>query len=478
MTLIYRRDFLWQSASIGAALAASPARAHSLNEQLNIGLIGLGGRGGVHLSQFGSLPSVRIAALCDPDEANLSLAVKSQPKAARHTDMRRLLDDPSIDAVAIATCNHWHALAAIWACQAGKDVYVEKPLAHNHWEGQQVVRAARKHDRIVQVGMQQRSDPLQDELKDFLHAEQALGPIQYIQVCRFGVRDPIGKRSTPLPPPKTVDYNLWLGPALDQPMYRDKFHYDWHWNWNTGNGEMGNWGVHVLDDAINVVLRDKVPFPKRVAAAGGRVAWGDAGQSPNVCFAYYDTGSQPLLFVLSNLAERPDRRRALNLCGVESGYVIQCEGGYYAGGRGGGTAFDRNGKTLRKFHGDEGAGHFRNFVDASLAHDRNLLNADVQIGHQSGAWCNLANVAMQVGQSYTHEEALARGDSSKAWEAITELVEQQLANNSIDVATQMKLSRVLEFDGSTERFVGDHAAAANQLLQREYRRPFEVPAIA
>ena len=112
-----------------------------------------------------------------------------------------------------------------------------------------------------------------------------------MQVCRFGPREPIGKRSTPLQLPKSFDYDLWLGPAGDQPIYRNQLHYDWHWDWNTGNGEMGNWGVHVLDDAINVVLRDRVPFPKRIAAAGGRVVWNDAGQTPNVCFVYYDTGS-------------------------------------------------------------------------------------------------------------------------------------------------------------------------------------------
>ena len=151
-----------QSAAIGAALAVSPAlHAQGVNEQLNMGFIGLGWRGGDLLKQFSNLPDVRIAALCDVDQQLLDAAAKDQPGAKKYADLRKLFDDKDVDAVAIATCNHWHALAAIWACQAGKDVYVEKPLAHNHWEGQQLVKAARKYDRIVQVGTQQRSDPLQ-----------------------------------------------------------------------------------------------------------------------------------------------------------------------------------------------------------------------------------------------------------------------------------------------------------------------------
>ena len=478
MRPINRRHFLWQSAGIGAVLAVSPARAqHDLNGQLNLGLIGLGARGGEHLRRFGSLPNARIAALCDTDEAHLSLAAKGHPKAACHTDLRRVLDDPNIDAVAIATCNHWHALAAIWACQAGKDVYVEKPLSHSHWEGQQVVRAAEKYDRIVQVGTQQRSDPLQEELKDFLHAEKILGPIRHVEVCRFGVRAPIGKRSTPLQPPATVDYNLWLGPALDQPMYRDKFHYDWHWNWNTGNGEMGNWGVHVLDDALNVVFRDDVPFPQRITAAGGRVLWNDAGQTPNACFAHFDTGSVPLLFVLSNLTDGPTSTRALNLRGVESGYVIQCEGGYYCGGRGGGAAFDSQDQLVRRFQGDAGVGHFRNFVDAALAHDRSRLKADVPIGHRSTAWCSMVDVAIRVGGGYEHNQAVSVDSDSDTWAAMTSMVEHHLGENSVDVATQFKLSPTLEFDTATERFTGQYANAANPLLRRNYRQPFAVPEI-
>jgi predicted dehydrogenase len=475
---IHRRTFLGHSAGIGLALAGSRIHAKNVNQQLTLGVIGCGGRGNELLSHFGALPDVRIVALCDPDSQRLDETASKHPGAAKYADLRKLLDDKNIDAVAIATCNHWHALAAIWACQAGKDVYVEKPLAHNHWEGQQVVNAARKHDRIIQIGTQQRSDPLQTELKQFLHEEKALGPIRYVQVCRLGAREPIGKRSTPLEPPKSVDYQLWLGPARDEPIYRNQLHYDWHWVWNTGNGEMGNWGVHVLDDAVNVALRDRVPFPKRIAAGGGRVAWNDAGETPNVGFAYYETGDVPVLFALSNLPTNARRGRGFAIGGVGTGYAIHCEGGYYKGGRGGGAAFDNAGKRIRRFRGDAGAGHARNFVDAVYARDRNKLNAEVEIGHQSTAWCNLADIAIRVGQPYQHDAATAAGKPPAAWSEVIERLEQQMAENDVKLSEGLKLSHVLEFDASTQKFVGSEADHANKFLRREYGKQFEVPTIA
>lgn len=481
MTTIHRRAFLQLSAAGGVALATSRIRAANPNEQLNMGFIGCGGRAQELLAHFGALPDVRIAALCDPDSQRLDETAAKHAGAAKYADLRKLLDDPDIDAVAISTCNHWHALATIWACERGKDVYVEKPLSHNHWEGQQVVRAARKYERIVQIGTQQRSDPLQAKLKKFLHDDQVLGPIRYVQVCRLGAREPIGKRSTPLQPPKTVDYNLWLGPALDKPIYRDKLHYDWHWDWNTGNGEMGNWGVHVLDDALNVVLRDEVPFPKRVAAGGGRVAWDDAGETPNIGFAYYETGDVPLLFALSNLPSKSKEEEkgngGLKIDGMGTGYVIHCEGGYYAGGRGGGAAHDKNGKIIRRFEGDSGAGHARNFVDAVFAHDRSKLNAEVEIGHQSTAWCNLADIAIRIGSPYDHEAASTAGKPPEAWADVIGRLEKHLAENQVNLPAGLTLSPILEFDAATEKFTGDNADQANSFLRREYRKPFEVPTI-
>lgn len=485
MSRIHRRRFLQQSAALNAAVAVSPSlspvlHAQGVNERLNLGIIGQGWRGGDLLKAFSALPNVRIAALCDVDQKLLDNATKDRKGVTRYTDLRKLLEDKDIDAVAIATCNHWHVLAAIWACQAGKDVYVEKPLCHNHWEGQQLVKAARKYDRIVQVGTQQRSDPLQAELKNYLHEDKKLGDIKYVEVCRYGKREPIGKRSQPLAIPSTVDYNLWVGPAEDKPIFRDKLHYDWHWDWNTGNGEQGNWGVHVLDDAVNVVLEDTVPFPKRVLAGGGRVLWNDAGQTPNVTFVSYDTGSIPIIFGLSNLPAKAGEKGDLRYKGVGSGYVIQCEDGYYAGGRGGGASHDKKGKEIRKFKGDSGSGHQKNFVAAVLNHDRSKLNCEVEIGHQATAWCNLANVACRMGQPYSRDSAEALSQNLPAWDELVELFNKHLADNGVDLAnSDFRVSPVLEFDAATEQFTGPSAAEANKLLRREYTRPeFAVPAFA
>ena len=478
MTQLHRRSFLQYSGAIGAAaLLARPTFAKSVNEKVNIGFIGLGGRSKELLPLFTRLDDVRIAALCDVDEERLNQAAKSRKGAKKYGDLRKLYDDKDIDAVVIATCNHWHVLAAMWACEAGKDVYVEKPLSHNHWEGQQLVNLARKKDRIVQMGSQQRSDPMQAELKQYLHDDKKLGAIKYAQVCRLGARNPIGMRSTPLAIPKTVNYDLWLGPARDEPLYRDQFHYDWHWNWNTGNGELGNWGVHVLDDAVNVVLRDEVPFPKRLAAGGGRVVWKDAGETPNVVFACYDTGSVPILFGLSNLPDGD--KKGLKIDNMGTGYVIHCEDGYYAGGRGKGAAFDLKGKQIREFKGDSGKGHPRNFVDAVKAHDRKLLNAEVQIGHQSTAWCNLADVALRAGTHYSHDTAVAADGDFKPWGSLVDQIQQHLERNNVDVAkSKIQFGPMLEFDASSQKFVGSGAESANRYLQRGYRSKFEVPAVA
>lgn len=477
MTRINRRYFLQRSAAVGTAILARPAWARGTNERLNLGFIGTGGRGNELLSGFKVLPNVRIAALCDVDAQRLDHTAAKYAGAKKCSDPRKLLDDQNIDAVVIATCNHWHVLAAIWAVEAGKDVYVEKPLSHNHWEGQQLVKAARKHNRVVQMGTQQRSDPMQAEIKDFLHSQRALGAIQHAQVNRCGTRQPIGKRMQPLVIPQSVNYDLWLGPARDRPIFRDKLHYDWHWDWNTGNGELGNWGIHVLDDALNVVLRDGCPFPRRVAAAGGRVKWSDAGDTPNVCFAYFDAGSIPVFFGLSNLPDG-EGDRGLRIDGSGTGYVVHCEGGHFKGSRGDGSAYDEKGKLIRRFQGDAGAGHARNFVDAVFAHDRTKLNSEVQIGHQSTAWCNLADVAHRVGKGYDHAAALAVCKKSTPWITLVEQIETHLAKNGVDPKeAAFRLGPVLEFDSSEQKFVGDHAAAANQFLRREYRKGFEVPEV-
>ena len=275
--------------------------AASDSDEIRLGFISCGSRATHLMNQFDRVEGVVVTAVCDPDAERLGKARKRYPKAKGFSDMRDLIEGDLVDAVVISTCNHWHCLAAIWAMEAGKHVYVEKPLSHTQWEGEQTVAAARKYKRVCQIGTQQRSDPMQAEIKQFLHQEKALGKIESARVNRYGIRRPIGKRTDPLKKPGSVNYDLWLGPAEDRDIKRSNFHYDWHWDYNTGNGEMGNWGVHVLDDVRNNIFLDTVSLPKKVMGGGGRVAWDDAGETPNAHFAYFDTGTIPVVIGLSNL---------------------------------------------------------------------------------------------------------------------------------------------------------------------------------
>jgi predicted dehydrogenase len=367
--------------------------------------------------------------------------------------------------------------------QAGKDVYVEKPLSHSQWEGRQVVRAARKYDKIVQVGTQQRSDPLQAEIKKFLHEDQGLGKILYAQANRLGPRAGIGRNAAPLTIPDNIDYDLWLGPAQDEPIYRDQLHYDWHWDWNTGSGEMGNWGVHVLDDVRNVVYQDSVTTPKRILSVGGRVAWNDAGNTPNVHYVYFDTGSYPTLIALSNLTDGPGQRDGWTtqagraVPGPGTGYVVVCEGGYYLGVRGSGKAVDRQGKTIREFRGgDRDLIHLENFLNAVRTRDRGSLNTEVEVGHASTGWCNLANVAHRASGVFSRDQAESVDSDFDTWGLLLDEMAAHLKKFDIPMSSaEIRMSPVLHHDPQTEQFTGQHAPLANALLKRSYRSPFVVP---
>ena len=475
----HRRSFMVASAAGVATAAMAKTSRAAANEEVRVAVLGAGWRGGQLADAFSKTEGCRLVAFADPDES-LSKELADKHAAEAHVDLRNVLDDPNVDAVAIATCNHWHCLATIWALDAGKDVYVEKPLSHTQWEGRQVVNAASKSDRIVQVGTQQRSDPMQAEARQFLHVEKALGKIQYVQANRLGVRKQIGKRAKSLAIPNTVDYDLWLGPAADQAIYRDKLHYDWHWDFNTGSGEMGNWGVHILDDVRNVAYQDQVTTPNRIVAAGGRVAWNDAGNTPNVHYALLETEMFPTIVALSNLPKAPNAkggwkvRAGQKFDGPSSGYIVACEGGFYLGQRQRGRAVDLQGKTIREFKGgDIVALHVQNFVDAVRSRDAKKLNAPVVVGHDSTGWCNLANVAFRAGAAYDRDQ-MSAVSSLPAWPLLVEEMQRQLS--PFEVATsELVSSPVLSHNPNTEQFVGDHAALANAFLKREYRSKYVVP---
>ena len=484
MPQLQRRHVLKASvaaAATGVMTQSTNALSSSPNEQVRMAVIGAGGRGGGIASAIDSIENAKLVMVADPDQGRAeSLARKFQAKAV--TDLRQVLDNPEVDAVAITTCNHWHCLASIWAIQANKHVYVEKPLSHSQWEGRRVVEAAKESGRIVQLGTQQRSDPIQMQAREFLHAEKALGEVRYVQANRLGVRGSIGKRETPLPVPKGVDYDLWLGPAAEQPIYREKFHYDWHWDWNTGSGEMGNWGVHILDDVRNVAYQDQVTTPTRMIAGGGRVSWDDAGQTPNLQFALFETETFPTLIALSNLKPDPKKsgKQQWNAKGTKgvsapaSGYAVACEGGYYLGQRGSGKAVDLEGKTIKTFREKVSTvpAHVQNFASAVQSGDASSLAAPVETGHHSTGWCNLANVAFRVGSTFDHD-ALVSSSDLEAWPSLIHDMISPLDNHGVQLS-QLQSSGWLNHDPMSEQFTGDNADKANALLRREYRKGYEI----
>jgi predicted dehydrogenase len=277
---LWRRDFLKKGAETTASLAllrsitflVRPERVFGANDRVRLAVCGLHGRGKDHLGGFSRLTNVEIAALCDVDE-NL---LRTRGGTQTFIDVRKLLEDKSIDAISIATPNHWHSLMAIWACQAGKDVYVEKPCSHNFWEGRQLVRAAQKYNRIVQHGTQIRSSAAVREGIEKIH-QGVIGDVYLARGLCFKWRDTIGR--TPAEPvPAGVHYDLWTGPAPLKPFTRNRFHYNWHWIWDTGNGDLGNQGVHQVDLARWGL---GVKFPNRISATGGHFIFDDDQETPN-----------------------------------------------------------------------------------------------------------------------------------------------------------------------------------------------------
>ncbi len=485
MSKLSRRQFVASGIGAGVmmSLPASSLRASrylSANDSINVGMIGCGGRAGQLSQQFSKVDGVNITGLCDPDQSRVARMKTEYNRAQGWADMRALLDSDNIDVAVVATCNHWHCLAAIRAMEAGKDVYVEKPLSHSQWEGEQAVAASRRYDRICQIGTQQRSDPMQAEIKRFLHKENGIGKIKACRVNRFGVRASIGKRETPLEIDNNIAYDLWLGPAQDKPIFRDSLHYDWHWDWNTGSGEMGNWGVHVLDDVRNNVFQDKVTTPRKIFGGGGRIVWKDAGETPNVHFVYFDTGSVPVVIGLSNLPAEPGggKKQAAPHPGPGSGYVVYGEGGFYHGQRGKGAAYDSDGKLIKEFEGNRGeVVHQKNFLDAVRSRDRSIQNAELEVGHHSTGWCNFANIAFQAGSKFSFDEA--KEIDLEQWTTLIGEMESHTRAHGVNMESdQIRLSPMLELDADTGRFVGNQSGMANKLIKREYREGYEVPELS
>lgn len=487
MDPISRRGFISRSVSAGAlaTVASALPRAYGAestgaNETLQVGVIGLGGKGQNHVDQLMSIDGVRVVALCDVDPA---LIAKAQAKldgagvqAKHYQDMRELLDNPDVDAVSIATPNHWHALATIWACQKGKDVYVEKPVTHNLWEGARVIEAARKYDRIVQAGTQNRSDTGFRAAIEYIRGG-ALGEVQWLHGLWYKNRGSIGHVTGPQRVPDGVDYNLWTGPAPLQPLMRERLHYDWHWAWDTGNSDMGNLGAHQIDDCAHVVGLETTP--RRFLCLGGRFARNDDGETPNMQMTVMEFDDAPPFVVeVRGLTERTGSDNRPNLRGVSEGNVVQCEKGYFAGGRGGGAVFDNDGKKLKDFPGDGGATHFQNWVDAVRSRKRETLRAEIAIGVRSANLCHLANLAYRSGLPTTTQDISSRVSEQPHAVETVDSIATQITANGVDLArTPMACSGWMGYDAKKMEFSGDDysVSMASALAKPRYRAPFVVP---
>jgi len=441
-----RRHFLRNTAAATAGMALGlPGRSRaqtSANETINVAIIGIRGdrkdhatwtqrgRGQDHYEHLSKIPNVRISHVVDVDERhfNDSLSFVKQkfggdPKTA--TDFRRVLDDKDVDAVTIAAPDHWHALMTIWACQAGKDVYVEKPISHNIVEGRRMIDAARRSGRIVAVGTQRRSNAVLAKAAAFLR-EGGLGSVYAGKTVVYRPRDPIGVVADS-PPPPGVHYDLWLGPAPSRPFNENHFHYHWHWFWEYGTTDLGNTGVHSLD-AVRWLL-GKQEHPRTAYCSGGLYEAGARTDqtTPNTQQAAYRYADGTELHCeLRNWFSGPPEAQGV--------YVFGSKGWMKVGDDSAQVYFGRKNEPGPTLTADdpreEGQVHFENFIECMRSRKADDLKASLVDGHFSTTLCHLGNISYRVGRSVT-------------------------------------------FDGARERFDGDEEA--NKLLGRTYRAPYVLP---
>jgi predicted dehydrogenase len=427
-----RRDFLVSTAVLTAGAAvrglASP------NETVRMAVVGCGGRGSSHVSAWSGMPNVEIVALCDVDEAHIAdkvkgLESKGKKKPATYVDYRKLLEDKSIDAVSLATPNHWHTLQTIWACQAGKDVYVEKPCSHNIFESQQIIAAARKYDRIVQQGSQSRSSPALREAVQRM-ATGELGDVYMARGLCYKWRDTIGH--TPVSAvPAGVDYDLWTGPAPKREFTKNRFHYNWHWMWDTGNGDLGNQGIHEVDIARWGL---GVTHPTKVSAIGGKFMFDDDQETPNTLTASFEFDVKGVKKMMTFEVRHWISPHEAGINGEKPGNTI---GNQFYGSKGY-LVIDNYNKYYSFMGKEQTPGptatardeHWANFISAVKSRKREDLNAEIEEGALSCNLMHLANISYRVG-------------------------------------------RTLHWDAKTMTCVGD--PEANKMLTRAYRAPFVVP---
>ncbi len=476
MPRVNRRNFLRSSMGVaaGAAFAISGTSASGkvigANDTIRVAVTGIHSRGSEHIEEFQKMENVEVVCLVDPDTRTFSERIQQVEKLGGKTpqtfqDIRRALESKEIDVLSIATTNHWHALSAIWGCQAEKDIYVEKPCCHNIFEGQKLLEAARKYKRIVQHGTQGRSEQPWWRLAEIVK-KGTYGKLLVSRALIYKRRESIGFKPFETPPPE-LDYNLWLGPAPQQPYNGNLVHYNWHWFWDFGNGDIGNQGVHQMDIARWMI--PNAQYPKSVVCIGGRFGYVDQGQTPNTQIAIMDYGETKLITEVRGL----ETETYPGATGSDD--VVHFEEGHVAGDK----FYPKNGGTPEALPEIEvtlgpGGGHFGNFIAAVRSRKKNELNAEILEGYYSSSLCHMANISYRLGRDFpfdTPPESFTGNDS--ALETL-DLMKMHLQKNGVNLKeTNYRIGQTLIVDPKTGHFVDD--PLANAYATRTYRKPFVVP---
>ncbi|QDU31283.1 Inositol 2-dehydrogenase [Anatilimnocola aggregata] len=445
------------------------------NDTIRIGVAGIKGRGGSHIDGFAGQKNVEVACLIDPDSSLFESRTKhvnskggNTPKCVQ--DIRKALEDKTLDAISVATTNHWHSLITIWACQAGKDVYVEKPISHNVWEGRKCVEAAKKYNRVVQHGTQRRSSSGEAKTMAAIHSGD-YGKLLVSKGYCCKSRWSIGTKAVETPP-SSLDFDIWNGPAPKLDFHRNLVHYNWHWFWETGNGDIGNQGVHEMDVA-RWAIKDGT-LPTKVWTMGGRFLpdGKDQGETPNQQLSVMEFGDTLLVFETRGLTgnkSHPDwPTQVTNEFYMTDGVI---KGGkFYAKG-------SDKGESLKG--GDDATvapgGPFGSFTAAMRSRNPKDNNADAETAHYSAALCHLANISYRLGKQVPYSKTAPKeaGDNKIVHESFAKIRENCAGVGVKLDNAEYTLGRTLTFDPAKEQFVGDDAA--NLLLTRPYRAPYVVP---
>jgi len=460
--------------------ATQPTGKVARTDRIGMAVIGLHGRGtDAHVDAWSYNDNVEVVAICDVDEAQYAkaqnkLAERGRPVAKTYQDLRKLFEDKDVQAVSIATPNHWHTLAGVWAMQSGRDVYVEKPVSHNVSEGRRLEQARVKYNRVCQGGTQSRSNKACQQAMKYIQ-DGSIGTVLLSRGLCYKRRKTIGHIED-TSPPATLAYDTWLGPAPERAFNKNRFLYEWHWNFDYGNGDIGNQGVHQMDIARWALAKT---LPTSVVGLGGRFGYQDDGNTPNTMVSLMDFGDSKLMFEVRGL-DTP----GVPGIGVTVGNIVYGTEGFVAitADYGKAAAFNNKGELIKQFKG--GGDHFSNFAEAVKSRKQSDLNAPVLEGHYSAALCHLSNISYRLG------EPMPLGTRSKA--AIDDMdlaeafgrFEEHLANQVAELKAPAKalksigasyqMGPKLAFDPKNENFGSNEKA--NALLTREYRAPFVVPA--